>query len=272
MTNIQNKIFIDNDCVFKFNTSRSSNGFEWITEFLSINHGRELRVYNLYNKKLTKFLRIPTLLESNNEFIKIQKIVSISNKPVDSSECQDELVEFCQLGNGEKMSLSDYLSSPTQSLIRGSLNCLRFYGFLPFILLYKNLFRLLISKSLNDTYLSHKDLKRDQNIMRTEKGIYFFDFGSSILTKKYFLIDIVEMSSDFQSFNVDFESINTFIKKMNIKNCELSFLRSQIYLLLMRRCLHFHNLDKKNPVYMKKAKLFVIDLHNKIFKENFGQF
>ena len=37
----------------------------------------------------------------------------------------------------------------------------------------------------------------------TKKRAYFIDFGSSILTKHYFLTDIVELATDHSSYEVD---------------------------------------------------------------------
>ena len=106
----------------------------------------------------------------------------------------------------------------------------------------------------------HKDLKKDQNMMQTKSGVYFIDFGSSILTKYYFLTDIVELATDHQENSVNLNLIKKFIRELNQTDFNDKFLSSQIFLLLLRRYLHFPSIDRANKQKMSKAKIFLENL------------
>ena len=67
------KVEITNNYIVKYNTSKYSSGLEWFTEFISINHNRELRVYKWYRGKSHNHLLIPDVHELNSDFIKIEK-------------------------------------------------------------------------------------------------------------------------------------------------------------------------------------------------------
>ena len=109
-------------------------------------------------------------------------------------------------------------------------------------------------------FLIHKDLKEDQNMIATKNGIYFIDFGSSILTRNYFLTDIVELSTDHVTNTVNFDLIRQFIVELGVDKYNIEYLRSQIYLLLLRRYLHFHPIDRADKLKMEKARYFLSNL------------
>ena len=48
---MKDKVEISDSYITKFNTSQFSQGLEWATELLSINHNREIRVYSWYSRK-----------------------------------------------------------------------------------------------------------------------------------------------------------------------------------------------------------------------------
>ena len=122
------------------------------------------------------------------------------------------------------------------------------------MLLYKN------SPRVGGTYLIHKDLKTNQNMISTQNGVYFLDFGSSILTRHYFLIDIVELSTDHLANKVDFDLLRLLIKELGSENYKIEYLRSQIYLLLLRRTMHFGKVDRANEQIMANVKVFLDNL------------
>ena len=105
-------------------------------------------------------------------------------------------------------------------------------------------------------YLIHKDLKIDQNMIKTDKGVYFIDFGSSILTKHYFLADIVELATDHIANTVDFNLLRLLIQELGSDQFHIQYLRSQIYLLLLRRTLHFGPKSLDNSEIMNNVKEF----------------
>ncbi len=220
-----------------------------------------MRVYGWYNEKSHKNLLIPKVYELDPKYIKIEKLIEIEKSDIHISELIPSIKEFILLGVDKKMSFYDFLSSPTQSVLRGLIRNARFLGIKIIFQALKHLFFLYSNKPrINGTYLIHKDLKKDQNMMSTKNGIYFIDFGSSILTKYYFLTDIVELSTDHIANKVNFDLIETFIKELGVDKFNVKFLRSQIYLLLLRRCLHFHPVDRANELKMANARDFLGNL------------
>ena len=93
-------------------------------------------------------------------------------------------------------------------------------------------------------------------MIKTDKGIYFIDFGSSILTKRYFLADIVELATKHIANTVDFDPLRLLIQELGPDQFHIQYLRSQIYLLLLRRTLHFGPKDLGNTEIMKNVKEF----------------
>ena len=254
------KVEILNDSIIKYNTAKFSTGLEWVTEFLSINHNREVRVYSWYKEESQENLLIPKAYEITPKHLKIEKLIE---KEVDIgvSELIPSIKEFIQLGQNKKINFYDFISSPVQSVLRGLITNARFLGVRVIFQALKHLFTLYTNKpKKSGTYLIHKDLKKDQNMMATNNGVYFIDFGSSILTKYFFLTDIVELATDHKTYTVDFDIIENLIKELGAVNYNSKFLKSQIYLLLLRRYLHFHPIDRANKIKMTNAKKFLINL------------
>lgn len=264
---MKDKVEIFSNYIVKYNTARFSNGLEWFTELLSINHKRELRVYSWYNEKSHKNLLIPEVYELNSKYIKIEKLIEIEESDILISELIPSIKEFILLGVDKKMNFYDFLSSPTQSVLRGLIRNARFLGVKLIFQALKHLFVLYSNKPrVGGTYLIHKDLKKDQNMMPTKNGIYFIDFGSSILTRYYFLTDIVELSTDHLAHKVNFDLLETFIKELGVDKYNVEYLRSQIYLLLLRRYLHFPPVDRANELKMANVRDFLDSLDSLVGK------
>ena len=258
---MKDKVESFSNYIVKYNTARFSSGLEWFTEFLSINHKRELRVYSWYKQKSHKNLLIPELYELDSKHIKIEKLIEIEKSEIVISELIPSIKEFILLGVGQKRSFYDILSSPTQSVLRGLIRNARFLGVRLIFQVLKHLVLLYSNKPRVDgTYLIHKDLKTNQNMISTQNGIYFIDFGSSILTKHYFLTDIVELSTDHKANKVNFDLLELFIKELGAEKYNIEYLRSQIYLLLLRRCMHFGPVDRANEQIMADVKEFLDNL------------
>jgi hypothetical protein len=255
------KVESSSNYIIKYNTARFSSGLEWFTEFFSINHKRELRVYSWYAGKSHKALLLPESYELTSKHIKIEKLIELEESEIRIPELIPSINEFILLGIGQKRNVFDFLSSPTQSVLRGLIRNARFLGVKLIFQALKNLFLLYSNKPrINDMFLIHKDLKKDQNMIATKNGVYFIDFGSSILTKNYFLTDIVELSTDHVANTVNFYLIQEFIEELGVGKYNIQHLRSQIYLLLLRRYLHFHPIDRANKLKMEKARYFLGNL------------
>lgn len=255
------KVEVSDKFIVKYNTAQFSEGLEWFTEFLSINHNRELRVYDWYGQKKHDNLLIPNSYELASEHIKIEKLVNLENHEINIPDLIPSLKEFLLLGAGRRRNIFDLLSSPTQSILRGLIYNCRFLG--PRIILQTLKHLVLLywkSPKANGSYLIHKDLKTNQNMISTKKGVYFIDFGSSILTKHYFLIDIVELATDHLANTVNFDLLMSLVKEIGSEKYEIEYLRSQIYLLLLRRTMHFGKADRANVQIMANVKDFLSDL------------
>jgi len=251
------KVEIAEDFIIKHNTARYSAGLEWVTELLSINHNRELRVYRWYEQKPREHLLIPHPYVLNDKHIKIEKLIGSENSEISIRDIIPNIKEFTALGNKETRSVFDIFSSPTQSVLRGLLINAKLLGVRTILTALKHLFLLYKYRHKNGAmYLIHKDLKIDQNMILTDKGVYFFDFGSSILTKHYFLADIVELATNHTANTVDFEFLRSFIHELNSDQFHIQYLRSQIYLLLLRGTLHLHPVDKAKSEIMSNVKNF----------------
>ena len=160
---MEEKVEIHEDYVLKFNTSKYTDNLEKITEFFSINHNREIRVYKLYEKYDHASLLIPKAFELNKKYIKIEKIIESEKKDtIKTMDLVPALLEFLNLSKGKnKLEFADYLSSPTLSVIRGSFFNLRFLGVVVFLRGFKYLFKLYKNRpKLRRDYLIHKDLKK----------------------------------------------------------------------------------------------------------------
>jgi len=260
-SDIKDKVEIFNNFIIKHNTANFSYGLEWFTELLSINHKRELRVYEWYNSKNHKHLLIPEIYEKNSKYIKIEKLIEIEESEINVFEIIPKLEEFILMGYGQKRHIYDIASSPTQSILRGLLMNAKFLGFSNIIRTFKHLISLYVYKpSKNYNYLIHKDLKTDQNMIATEKGIYFIDFGSSILTKHYFLADVVELSTNHRINKINAALIESFIKNFCGNKYHPIYLRSQIYLLCIRRYMHLPKVDRADSKKMAGIREFLDNL------------
>ena len=260
---IKNKVEIIDNYVVKYNTAKFSEGLEWFTELFSINHKRELRVYNWYNNIRHVNLLIPNSYELTSKHIKIERLVNLDNNKIHASALIPNLYEFLTLGYGKNRSIFDIISSPTQSILRGLMKNSKFLGLRLVLQVLKRLMLLYLYRPKDRmTYLVHKDLKTNQNMIKTKDGVYFIDFGSSILTKDYFLIDIVELATDHVTNTVDFNIIKSLIKELGLERYNIMYLRSQIYLLLMRRTMHFGHSDRSNTETMARLKVFVDNLES----------
>ncbi len=170
------------------------------------------------------------------------------------------------MGTECSISVFDAISSPTQSVIRGLIFNCKFLGIAGVVNASRHLINLYRKRPKNlKSWLIHKDLKIDQNMIPTSKGVYFIDFGSSVITKNYFLTDVVELATNHQTYEVDFHLIEKFLERLDIK-ADISFIRSQVYLLLLRRYLHFPEIDRKNKEKMYNVKKFLRNLDSNILK------
>ena len=105
-------------------------------------------------------------------------------------------------------------------------------------------------------------------MISTECGVYFIDFGSSILTKHFFLADVVELATDHLANKVDFSLLKLMINELGANKYNIHYLRSQIYLLLLRRTMHFGPKDRSNIQIMSNVKTFLDNLDSLIDKFN----
>ena len=256
------KVVVEDDYVIKNNTTSGSTGLEWVSEALSINHERELRVYRLYSVFSPKVLLIPKLHEVSPKHIKIERLLESDDALPKLIDIVPKLIEFSNMGSDERRRFFDLISSPTQSLVRGLLFNFRFLGLR---IVWQALIHLshlyIYSPPGLNCSLIHKDLKVDQNMIHTDNGLYFIDFGSSIITRHYFLTDIVELATDHQSGRFDFELVRRFISAKGFDGLNEKYVQAQIFILLLRRYLHLPLVDRKNEQIMQRSKVFIGSLN-----------
>ena len=258
---MKSKVESSDEHIIKYNTAKFSQGLEWFTELFSINHNRELRVYELYMENRPANLLIPEPYELTPDYIKIEKLVEKENSKITFPDILPSIRDFIYLGKDQKRGIYDILSSPTQSVLRGVIRNASFLGIKIIFQIFKHITLLYLYKPQSrDMYLIHKDLKTNQNMIATEKGIYFIDFGSSFLTRHYFLTDVVELATDHLANKVNFDMLKALIHEIGYHKCNIQHLRSQIYLLLMRRTMHFGPADRSNIEIMENVKDFLKNL------------
>lgn len=262
MDRLIEKVVVEDDYVIKNNTTSGSSGLEWVSESLSINHARELRVYRLYSVSNPKVLLIPKLYEVSSSHIKIERLLETDTALPKIIDIVPKLIEFSDMGKDERRNFFDLISSPTQSLVRGLLFNFKFLGLRVVWQALMHLCHLYIySPPGLHSSLIHKDLKVDQNMILTNNGLYFIDFGSTIITRHYFLTDIVELATDHQKGRFDFELVKRFIAAKGFEGLNEKYVQAQIFILLLRRYLHLPLVDRKNEQIMQRSKIFIGSLN-----------
>lgn len=258
----KNKVEIYDEYVIKYNTADDSKGLEKFTEVLGVNFRRELRVYSHYASHKFSYLLIPNLLEKGSDYIKMEKLTGIPEK-IQVNSIILNLKEFLMIGiNEKKLELFDFISSPAVSVIRGSLYGVMMYGpKIHFRMIFYILKLMASFKYHKKFYLIHKDLKTNQNMINTTNGVYFFDFGSSVLTKRYFLTDVIELSIDFENLEFDISPTVSLLQSLGFENDYLAIAKMQIQIILYKRFLHLHKRTKKDFEYMKKVRSFVDNIY-----------
>jgi hypothetical protein len=258
-----NKVEIYDEFVIKHNVAGDSRGLERIFEILGINFRRELRVYNYYNIYDFHYLLIPKLLEKDSNYIKIQRLIG-NNEKIEARNVVPSLKEFLMMGaNEKKIGFFDFLSSPAVSVLRGSLYGVLTYGPKLHFKIITYILRLILSfKYHGNVYLIHKDLNISQNCINTVNGVYFYDFGSSVLTKRYFLTDVIELSIDFEKLEFELSATLSLLQSLGFDNEYNKIATMQIQVILYRRFLHLHSRTRNDAEYMKKVKSFVHNITN----------
>jgi hypothetical protein len=258
-----NKVEIYDKYVIKYNTPGGSKGFERMFGILGIEFKRELRVYNYYNSYDFQYLLIPKLLEKDSNYIKIQRLIG-NNEKIEARNVVPNLKEFLMMGaNEKKIGFFDFLSSPAVSVVRGSLYGALTYGPKLHFKILTYIIKLILSfKFHGNVYLIHKDLKTFQNCMNTVNGVYFYDFGSSVLTKRYFLTDVIELSIDLEKLEFDLSATLSLLQSLGFDNEYNKIAKMQIQVILYRRFLHLHSRTRNDADYMKKVKSFVHNITN----------
>lgn len=264
------KVEIHKDYVIKKNISNSTDFFQKITEFFNIQFKRELRVYNYYPFSKSNHLLIPKLLEVGDNYIKIERLYESSNY-IETISIIPNLKEFLLLGKKiQKFHLTDFFASPAFNVIRGSLFGVFNYGFRQHTKILIYIVKMSFDRKNHDKlYLIHKDLHLNDtggNIVNTEKGVYFYDFGSSILTKRYFLTDVIQLSIDFPKLEFDIIPVFQLLKSLGYDQDYLRAAKIQIKIILYKRFLHLSKIYKENYEYMSKAKIFIAEIDNLISK------
>jgi hypothetical protein len=113
----------------------------------------------------------------------------------------------------------------------------------------KVLFKSLISPKLKYTFLIHKDLKQNKNhFVDDNKITAFYDFELTKTTNKFFLLDIVDLAMNQETFKLDFDLINQYLNYVQDLKLDFKRIKNQIRFLAIRYHLHqirHYRLDSK---------------------------
>jgi serine/threonine protein kinase len=257
---MKNKVEIYDDKIIKYNTGRFSSGYEKVTESLGINFKREVRVYSLYNNSQQKSLMIPKLIEHNKKQLILEKITA-KDSLVFPFQLVDSINEFLTLPcKTSRITFFDILSSPSFSILRGYLFAVYNFGFKLSTKMILIMFKFLIlNKKYKRTWLIHKDLK-NKNIINSANGYYIIDFGSSILTKNYFLFDIVDLALNIEEFYFDMSLVFNLLESLGYEKSYIPIANIQVKILLFKKFLHLPKFYRSNKDYMSKVKNFILNL------------
>ena len=70
----------------------------------------------------------------------------------------------------------------------------------------------------------------------------------------------MELSTDHLANKVNFNLLRLLIKELGSENYNIEYIRSQIFILLLRRTLHFGPVDRANKKIMDNLKVFLDNL------------
>jgi tRNA A-37 threonylcarbamoyl transferase component Bud32 len=249
------KVIILDEIVIKRNEKYIKRSFTLnIANLFSIKHKREVRFYRYSQGKKFLYLKTPKLISYNNQFIVIEKLNGvhfISQK--DTYSVVPSLFELGRLGQKFHKNIGDYISSPTLSIIRMLLVNVFQLGLLEYFRYSSVLISFMISKlDLHRDYFIHRDLSSSHNLVNTIDGVYLYDFGESIITRKYFLADIVALSINLDTFLIDYDLIKYYLVYSGY--AEKRLIQRQVFLLVLRKYLgYYRRLGKYNKSVLSDA-------------------
>lgn len=119
------------------------------------------------------------------------------------------------------------------------------------------------SKNYNGYFLIHKDLKLGKNNFYTvNQKLAFFDFELTKMSKKLFLLDIVDLAIDPENHKLNFELVREYISLIDEFQIRRISISKQIRFLLLRYHLHQFrhiNINKKTDIKILLDILFQKD-------------
>ena len=194
-----------------------------ITKLGVLHFSNEIAFHKHLETKVFESLNVPSIFETDGKtYFLMEYIDGINAVNTDTNMSKllvNALYEF-QFSTpistiSKKGKYFNKLLQPLPYILRGSITLiLSRIGFVEFI--STSLVALKIGfqnrKVSNKGVLSHRDLKIDHNIITSsENKLYFIDFGSTVLVKKFIMHDIVSLAFDIKNMSLNGELINMYV-------------------------------------------------------------
>ena len=188
-----------------------------------LHFSNEIAFHRHLGTKVFKSLNIPPIFETDGKtYFLMEYVDGISGKINDSENPKrliNALYEF-QFSTPiytlkVKGKFFNKLLQPLPYILRGSLTLILlrvgFRQFLSTILVALKI-QLQNNKVSKNGVLSHRDLGLDNNIITSlDDRLYFIDFGSTVLVKKFIMHDIVSLAFDIKNMSFDGELVNMYV-------------------------------------------------------------
>lgn len=272
---IENKSLLRS--IFRFLNSKSSNSFN--TELFILKNLNNIN-YHVFNyPKLIKY--------KENDYLLMEYIPSTKGwdkKNITSSQMANALFEFNLSGhflkkikNGVVMKFIN--RAPIRIFqwsvlklwkvigIKDSISCIK--------VLIKSSFQ---QKKSSQAFIMHKDLIGNNNVLTSEKKLYFCDFENVIIEKKWILNDAIDVALS-KDLDVDKNFIDEYLKAIernNISNVKLNIeaqFRVALLYRVIRRIFSNNEYSKKNRdkwVAFLRNQLLLEKNYKKWYLENVG--
>ena len=209
----------------------------------------EIAVYKFLNETPHKYFNTPKMVYHESNFYIMTKI----NKPKEDAFFNHphavKEFNFSTVKNNVNLNRQTFLEN-----ISFRFTILLFLSFKKislktFIRSFKILFSAFLIPNFRSRFLIHKDLKPKKNhIILNETNLIFYDFELTKTTKKFFLLDVVDLSIDLNGFKINYNLLNKYLSLIQEFDLNKKFIERQIRFLILR----WHLLQLRNNQFYPK--------------------
>lgn len=198
-----------------------------ITKLGVLHFSNEIAFHKHLETKVFESLNIPSIFETDGKTYFLMEYVDGINGIIINTKMSELLInalyefQFSTPINTikKKGKYFNKLLQPIPYILRGSMTLILLrIGFWEFISI--TLVALKIGfqnrKVSKNGILSHRDIRIDHNIITSsDNKLYFIDFGSTVIVKKFIMHDIVSLAFDIKNMSLDGELINMYVSLLS---------------------------------------------------------